>query len=66
MSNHVHLIISSIGEHELSAILRDLKKFTSRQLIKSIKEEPESRRNWMLWFFSQARNQNSRNRKYQF
>ena len=35
MSNHVHLI-SSATNNDLSDILRDLKKFTSKQIIKAI------------------------------
>jgi REP element-mobilizing transposase RayT len=48
MSNHVHLIISRNGQETLSNIVRDFKKFTTSQIIKSIKELPESRRNWLL------------------
>jgi putative transposase len=33
MSNHVHLIASAKEGYELSACMRDLKKYTSRQLI---------------------------------
>jgi putative transposase len=50
MSNHLHLIISTkFGVHP-SDILRDFKKFTSKQIIAAIenKENPESRRNWLL------------------
>ncbi|NJL15376.1 MAG: transposase [Microscillaceae bacterium] len=66
MSNHVHLIIAKEKEPTLSDILRDFKKYTSSQIIKSIKEEPESRRNWMLWIFSSAAKKNSNNTNYQF
>ncbi len=48
MSNHVHLIISKNGQETLSNIVRDFKKFTTSQIIKSIKELSESRRNWLL------------------
>lgn len=44
MSNHLHLIASAGDEGSLSDILRDFKKFTSKELIKTIKEVPESRR----------------------
>ncbi len=51
MSNHVHLIASAKNEN-LSDILRDLKKFTSKQIMTSImKNETESRREWMLAIF---------------
>jgi hypothetical protein len=47
--------------------LRDFKKFTSSRLIKSISDtnEPESRREWMLWMFERAAKKNSRNTNYQ-
>lgn len=66
MSNHVHLVVSA-KEHNTSYILRDLKKYTSKQIIKAIEEHPgESRKEWMLKLFKQAGNSNSRNTHYQF
>ena len=68
MSNHVHLMISTkFGRHPSDA-LRDLKKFTSKKIIAAIadKEQPESRRGWMLWLFKQAGEANSKNKEYQF
>jgi len=47
MSNHVHLIANS-SKGVLSDTIRDLKKFTSRKIIESIKEIHESRKNWIL------------------
>jgi putative transposase len=44
MSNHLHLIASAKEEGNLSDILRDFKKFTSKAIITAIKEVPESRR----------------------
>ena len=48
MPSHVHFI--SYSENgELSNILRDLKSYTAKQIIKSIEENPkESRKEWML------------------
>jgi putative transposase len=67
MTNHVHMIASSDGKHTLSDILRDLKKYTSSQVIKAIEDNPrESRRNWMLWIFKSAGAKNTRNDNYQF
>jgi REP element-mobilizing transposase RayT len=37
MSNHVHLIASARNEN-LSDILRDFKKFTSKQIIASLRK----------------------------
>src|SRR5690348_6541701 len=49
MSNHIHLIISTRTENEnISSIIRDFKKHTSKEITKSIQEIPESRREWLL------------------
>lgn len=67
MPNHVHLIVSSAGESILSDILRDLKKFSSAEIIKAIKANAkESRQSWMLWIFKSAGEHNKRNKDYQF
>ena len=67
ISSHIHLIIRAKEGYNLSDILRDFKKFTSSRLIKSISDtnEPESRREWMLWMFQRAAKKNSRNTNYQ-
>lgn len=66
MSNHVHLIVSTPNGN-LSDILRDFKKFTSKTIIDAIEaNKEESRRNWMLWIFKKAGEKNSRNSQYQF
>ena len=66
MSNHVHLLASA-KDSNLSDILRDFKKFTSKQIIAAIKaNEQESRRDWMLRIFQQAGEAASRNSSYQF
>ena len=66
MSNHIHLIISA-ADGNLSNILRDFKMFTSREIITAIESnKQESRRNWMLWIFRKAGEENSRNKEYQF
>ena len=63
MSNHVHLIISS-ETNNLSDILRDFKKFTSKAIIEAIQNsKEESRKNWMLWIFKKAGEKNSRNER---
>lgn len=67
MSNHLHLILSVNETNNLSDILRDFKKFTSSKIIKAIKNnDHESRKNWMLWIFKKAGEENKRNRDYQF
>jgi putative transposase len=66
MSNHVHMIVST-KEGNLSDVLRDFKKFTSKQLIKAIEDnKQESRREWMLDIFSKEGEKISRNSNNQF
>lgn len=65
MSNHMHLIVRAKEGYSLSDILRDLKKHTSKQIIKSIEEEPESRREWLLAEMLKAGQANNKNSKYQ-
>ncbi len=49
MTNHIHLIFQS-ETSKLSDIIRDFKKFTASQIIKSIEDNiQESRKNWLLW-----------------
>ena len=66
MTNHVHLIASAQEHTSLSDILRDLKKFTSKALVKAIAEEPESRRQWMLYRFEFAGKYNPKIKDYKF
>ena len=48
MTNHVHLIIRS-KDGKLSDLVRDFKKFTSKQILDEIKNSVrESRKEWML------------------
>ena len=66
MSNHLHLILSA-KNHDLSDILRDFKKFTSKQIIEAIQSnDHESRKDWMLKIFREEGMKNSRNKNYQF
>jgi putative transposase len=67
MSNHLHLILSVDENKSLSDILRDFKKFTSSSIVKAIENNhQESRRNWMLWIFKKAGEENKRNKDHQF
>ena len=67
MSNHVHLIISTTETGNLSGIIGDMKRHTSKTILKAIEENmQESRRDWMLWLFKRAGEYNSNNEKYQF
>ncbi len=65
MSNHLHCILSS-KTGKLSDTIRDFKSNTSKQIINSIQEDTESRREWMLDLFSYKGLNNSRNKTFQF
>ena len=54
MSNHMHLIARAEGKYTLSEILRDFKKYTSKEIVEQIINQPESRREWMLEYFKSA------------
>lgn len=54
MSSHLHLIISSSGKEQLSNIVRDFKKFTSKEIIKEIQRLPDSRKDRLLRNFKEA------------
>lgn len=67
MSNHVHLIARTSGKNRLEDIMRDIKRHTSKTILKSIKANPlESRKEWMLQMFNHAGEKNSNNKDYQF
>lgn len=63
MPSHLHMICTS-ETHKISDIMRDFKTFTSKQILKTIIEEPESRREWLLEQFSKACEHLKRNQKY--
>ena len=51
MSNHLHLVVSA-KNYKLSDVLRDFKKFTSKQIMAAIMNNPkESRKEWMMGIF---------------
>lgn len=55
MSSHVHLIIGRTGSQPIEGIVRDIKKFTSIQIIEAVRENPyESRKELLLWLFERA------------
>jgi len=64
MHSHIHLLCKSVGGNSLSDIMRDFKKFTSKKIIKTIIEEPESRREWLLTYFNKACEHLKREQKY--
>ena len=64
MPSHVHLICRAEGIQNLSEILRDFKGYTSKKIIKQVQEEPESRREWLLEYFSKACSHLKRKQKH--
>nr|WP_319400176.1 transposase [uncultured Carboxylicivirga sp.] len=67
MSNHVHLIFRSIGSQKPEQLLGDFKRFTSKAIVKAIKDNPrESRKDWLLEQFKRAAIKSSNVNQYQF
>lgn len=54
MPSHVHMLCKAKEGYLLSNIMRDFKKHTSKQIIKTIMNFPESRREWMLGYFKKS------------
>lgn len=66
MSSHLHVIWSAKeGSVGLSSIVRDFKKHTAKQIIKSLESNKESRREWMGMVFKYHAKFNKRNSIYQ-
>ncbi|RKR82991.1 REP element-mobilizing transposase RayT [Mucilaginibacter gracilis] len=66
MSNHVHMIIGT-QNLPMQGIIRDLKKHTSKSIVKVIREnEQESRRDWLIWMFEREGKRNPNNEVHQF
>lgn len=64
MSNHLHLFCKATNGNILSDVIRDFKKFTSKEIIQTIINEPESRRDWMLESFKKSCKHLKRNQQY--
>ena len=64
MHSHLHLLCKSTEGFILSDVMRDFKKHTSKQILKTIVDEPESRREWMLDFFQKSCEHLKREQKY--
>jgi REP element-mobilizing transposase RayT len=65
MTNHIHLIASTSAGFDLSDTLRDFKRHTSKSIIKAIREELESRREWLQMLMKRAASRHERNEHYQ-
>lgn len=67
MTNHVHLIFRSTGEQKPELLLGDFKRFTSKEMVKAIINNPkESRKELLLEQFMKAGNKSSNVKTYQF
>ena len=64
MPSHLHLIVNTEGKEKLSDVIRDFKKYTSKQLIWQIANEAESRREWLLSHFAHAAKTHPKNTGY--
>ncbi len=64
MSSHLHLFCRVDLGLSLSEIMRDFKKFTSKKIIQTISEEPESRKEWLLDYFKKSCEHLSRPQSY--
>ena len=67
MSNHLHLIARAAEGFELSAIMRDFKKYTSKKMVEDVGRNPqESRRRLLEWVFEKQGQFNPNNTYVQF
>jgi putative transposase len=57
MTNHLNLMVQANEGYELSSLINDLKRFTSRLILEDIAVEPDSRRRWMQEKFQHANDQ---------
>ena len=67
MSSHIHMIIAAREDSDgLSAIIRDLKKYTAKELLKWILESKiESRKEWLKVVLKYHAKFNTNNKEYQ-
>ena len=64
MSNHIHCILSATNGN-LSAIIRDMKSHTAKQIYAQIQQGPESRREWLNLVCKHAAGNSNRNDRFQ-
>jgi REP element-mobilizing transposase RayT len=63
MSSHIHLLCKATNGFVLSDVMQDFKRLTSK-IIETIREEPQSRREWMLEYFSKTCEHVKKEQKY--
>jgi putative transposase len=68
MPSHLHLVVSvsETSDNTLSDVMRDFKKYTSKQIVKTINEIAESRKEWLLKHFEYAGKYNPKIKDYKF
>jgi putative transposase len=67
MTNHIHLVAKAVGNQHMSDILRDLKGYSSKELVKMIANNPkESRKGIFLPAFYKKGVDNPVNKYHQF
>ena len=67
MTSHIHLVFRSIKGQKPELLIGDLKRFTSRAIVKAIEENPrESRKEFLLDFFRKEAAKSSNVTHYQF
>ena len=54
MHSHLHILCKATANLTIAEVMRDFKKFTSKKIIETIQNEPESRREWMLEYFQDS------------
>ncbi|MCF8238668.1 MAG: transposase [Saprospiraceae bacterium] len=68
MTNHIHLIVQMEADHKesLNKVIGDFKRYTAHQLIKTILEEAESRKEWILYLLKYFAHGSNDQRSHQF
>ena len=67
MTNHMHMIVGAHGVNKVSDIMRDFKKFTSKEILRTLlADNTESRREWMLNRFEYAGKNDKKIKNYRF
>lgn len=67
MSNHVHLVFRSVKDQHPALLLGDFKRFTSKAIVKAIRNNlRESRKEFLLERFKKVANKSSNVTGYQF
>lgn len=67
MTSHIHLVFRSVKGQKPELLIGDLKRFTSKAIVKAIQENPkESRKEFLLEFFKKEAQKSSNVKQFQF